>query len=178
MKKSCVVAIFATLTLAAVGVVSCQIEKLTTKEEALNLTAPSGMAIASNIADLKSDAAKIIAAKYGKQSFEITGIEYLPVKEGFAAIVSYRIANGATGNFAIFEGVKFNIQSQSIVTDTKTGKYLTSGETAKSNGGSIKIICNRTGDCECRVEGTLDTNTGIATWRCSCEQCSATITYS
>lgn len=89
------------------------------------------------------------------------------------------MSDGTIGNYADFSGIQFKIQSQSVITDAKSGKKIQSNVAAREDGvGKITITCTRTGTCECKVEGTVDTNTGVVTWRCSCEQCSAEVVYS
>jgi hypothetical protein len=174
---------FTILTLLIVAFGACQKNQadtsITSKEAVLSLKAPSGVNIASNITALKSEASEVVSKKFNaKVNFEITDINYLPVKTGYAAIISYKTQEGISSNYAVFNGVKFKIVSQSIKTDVNTSNDLSSLENSMLSTAKIKIVCSRIGTCECKVEGTVDMNTGIITWRCSCEQCAAEVTTS
>jgi hypothetical protein len=128
---------------------------------------------------LKKETATVISKKFGvKKQFEITGIEFLNVETGYAAIVNYRLPDGMVGNYAMFSGIKFNVEAQSVVTDVKSGRQIQESASARvADDGKVKITCSRTGTCECKVEGTVDTNTGIVKWGCCCEQCSAEVVH-
>jgi hypothetical protein len=183
MKKTVWIAVMAIMCFFVLPLLSCKkADSNAEHEQSLSLKAPSGQSIAPSLTSLRADAARIILKKFGSaQEFQITHIEYLPVSKGFAAIISYELSNGEKGNFASFTGVKFRVISQSVITDMATAEQLSTGEALESleggNGGKITITCSRTGTCECKVQGTVNTNTGVVTWGCSCEQCSATVTY-
>ena len=179
MKKSLIIAILAIMSLIILPAISCKKSDTAQKPQSLSLKAPSGQQIAQSVTALRTEASGIISKKFGgKQDFEITNIDYLPVNQGYAAIISYRISSGETGNFASFSGIRFKISSQSITTDYPTAQYLSgNAEAQNADAGKITITCTRNGTCECKVQGTVDTNTGIVTWGCSCEQCTATVTY-
>lgn len=171
MKKSTFPALAAVAALLLFSL-SCQKHSTASdKEKDLNLDAPSGQRIASSIRQLKSDALKLIFTKHaGMQEFEITKISYLPVSKGYAAMISYRLQNGTAGSFGIFKGVKYKL--------AQPGELFISnnGEVQSSADGKISISCS--GTCNCKMTTTINTETGVITVDCGCNNCSATVTQS
>ena len=165
MKKRSIIAIVAMACLALLSL-SCQKNAaVSAKEKTLKLDAPSGQHIAT-IGELKQQAAQVVLNKHGKeQSFEITSIDFLPVAKGYAAIISYRLQNGITSNFAVFSGVKFNVASSSITTSA-----------AQEKDGKVTISCK--GTCSCTLSATVNADTGVITVNCGCSGCDATMTQS
>ena len=148
--------------------VSCQKNSTASnKEKELNLAAPSGQRIAASINQLRVDALQVIINKHdGPQEFEITGINFLPIKKGYAAIVSYRLQDGTENSFGIFSGVKYklahpnaNALNESMAAD-----------------GKVTISCQ--GTCTCKMSTTINTDTGVITVDCGCSNCEAHIKQS
>jgi hypothetical protein len=86
--------------------IACSDETASNSEGELNLSAPNGDVLASSVTELKKWTATVISDKFGSErQFKLTGIEYLDVKEGFAAKVNFEVANisGAylIGNFPL-----------------------------------------------------------------------------
>ena len=172
MKKMNLPAFAAVVALLLLSL-SCQKNStITNKEKNLNLDAPSGQRIASSIEQLKTEAAQIILSKHlGGQSFELTGINFLPVKKGYAAIVSYRLQDGITGSFGIFSGVKYKLAQPdefSIMANYQ--------DESMAADGKISITCE--GNCNCKMSTTINTETGVITVDCGCNNCSAKVSQS
>jgi hypothetical protein len=169
------------LTLSALLVIgtiffSCQKSSSSKQANHINLTAPSGEAIASNIEELTSQAGKVVASKYGSnQSFEIVKVDYLPFKTGLAALVTYKLPDGTTNNFAVNHNVPYVIASSSL--QTKTVDAVASPDVAPPPPPPTKVTVSCSGSCGCTVSVTVNTNTGIITYSCSCSPCTATITF-
>lgn len=68
----------------------------------LSLTAPNGQQIAESMEALRASTAADIAEQFGDDcDFTITSIEYAPLKEGYLALIGYRLADGSTSNYAL-----------------------------------------------------------------------------
>jgi hypothetical protein len=175
MKKRIFTAFAAAAVLFLLSV-SCQKNaNLSAKEKTLSLEAPSGRRVASSMQQLKSDAVPTLIAKYGTaEQFEITGIQYLAITKGFAAIVSYRLENGTTGNYGIFSGVKVVLPKAHELTVTKD--RLSASTQMREADGKVTISCK--GTCTCRMSATINADTGVITVDCGCSDCSSTVTSS
>lgn len=126
------------------------------------LKAPSGVSIAANSHDLMKVALETVSETSG---LEITKVDYLPVKTGFAAIVWYKTKAGAAGNFAYVRYPKIEYNAKKLV--VKRG-----GVTSQLVKGDITVSCN--GTCGCVVSGEIKPD-GTITFRCGCSDCTATI---
>jgi hypothetical protein len=126
------------------------------------LKAPSGVSIAANSDDLMKVALETVSETSG---LEITKVDYLPVKTGFAAIVWYKTKAGAAGNFAYVRYPKIEYNAKKLV--VKRG-----GVTSQLAKGDITVSCN--GTCGCVVSGEIKPD-GTITFRCGCSDCTATI---
>jgi hypothetical protein len=126
------------------------------------LKAPSGVRIAANSDDLMKVALETVSQTSG---LEITKVDYLPVKTGFAAIVWYKTKTGAAGNFAYVRYPKIEYNAKKLV--VKRG-----GVTSQLVNGDITVSCN--GSCGCVVSGEIKPD-GTITFRCGCSDCTATI---
>lgn len=68
----------------------------------LSLTAPNGQQIAESMEALRASTAADITEQFGDDcDFTITSIEYAPLKEGYLALIGYRLADGSTSNYAL-----------------------------------------------------------------------------
>ena len=126
------------------------------------LKAPSGVAIAANSDDLMKAALETVSETSG---LEITKVDYLPVKTGFAAIIWYKTKAGDAGNFAYVRYSKIEYNAKKLV--VKRG-----GVTSQLVKGDITVSCN--GSCGCVVSGEIKPD-GTITFRCGCSDCTATI---
>jgi len=126
------------------------------------LKAPSGVTIAANSDDLMKVALETVSETSG---LEITKVDYLPVKTGFAAIVWYKTKTGAAGNFAYVRYPKIEYNAKKLV--VKRG-----GVTSQLVKGDITVSYN--GSCGCVVSGEIKPD-GTITFRCGCSDCTATI---
>lgn len=129
-----------------------------------DLIAPSGQRIASSMQKLKAESKHIVSGKHaGARDFEIVNVSYLPVKKGYAAIVTYKLQDGTTDSYGIFSGVQLNLpQGAALSTEMRDGK--------------VKITC--AGTCSCHMSTTINTDTGVITVDCGCSNCSAQISES
>ena len=169
MKRTTFVAVATCLVLS----LSCQKNASTSNnEKALNLQAPSGQQVAASIQQLKAETARVILFKYNiEQEFQVTNIEYLPVKRGFAAIVTYRLQDGTTGTYGVFQGVQFTLPSSS-----GAGIIPPINALQQEAAGKATISCK--GNCQCSLSATINTDTGIITVSCGCNSCDAYVTVS
>lgn len=154
MKKTTLTAIAAVTVLV---LLSLSFRKSVT---AVNLTAPTGQRIAASVQSLKAESVQLISHKHGSVAFEIISVSYLPVKQGYAAIVSYRLQNGITGSYGIFAGVPLQLPNQSALN-------------VEAREGKVKITCE--GTCTCHLSVTINSDTGVITVECGCSSCSAQI---
>lgn len=137
--------------------ISCQKQQVVQNDETpINFLSPSGVRIAASMGDLKKEAAVVITKKYGVlKEATITGVEYLQADKGYAAIINYILGDGTIGNFAMISG----------------GKYkLPSGEVTEV-AGKVSILCVQMGPCDCFIRATIDAETGVITYSCSCGTC-------
>jgi hypothetical protein len=155
---------------------SCQKSSSSKQANQINLTAPSGEAIASNIEELTSQAGKVVASKYGSnQSLEIVKVDYLPFKTGLAALVTYKLPDGTTNNFAINHNVPYVLASRSL--QAKTVDAVASPDVAPPPPPPTKITVSCSGTCSCTVQGTINMTTGVITYTCSCSTCDMTVGF-
>lgn len=162
------------MILAIVPFTSCQkADVVSNEEQSLQLQAPSGQRIAATVQDVREEAAGIIIRKHGTlQGFRLTHIEYLPVRKGFAAIISYRLSDGSTGNYATVSDTRFATTSPSVGTTPETAEVFAAAmETGDDTGSRVSFICMRIGACDCRIQGVVDAESGVVTWKCSCIEC-------
>ena len=131
-------------------------------QQQLLLKAPSGISIAANSGYLMKVALETVSETSG---LEITKVDYLPIKTGFAAIVWYKTKAGAAGNFAYVRYSKIEYNAKKLV--VKRG-----GVTSQLVKGDITVSCN--GSCGCVVSGEIKPD-GTITFRCGCSDCTATI---
>lgn len=70
-------------------------------DKQLSLVAPNGEMIAPSLQALQAETADMVISQFGNAfPFEITDIEYATPGDGYLAVISYRLANGRTSNFA------------------------------------------------------------------------------
>ncbi|MFM6954266.1 MAG: hypothetical protein ACKOWL_04710 [Sphingobacteriaceae bacterium] len=141
---------------------SCNKQGDLANQQEFLLKAPSGVAIATTSDDLLKVAQETVASS---SSLEITKVDYLPVKTGFAAIVWYKTKAGAAGNFAYVRYPKVEYNAKKLV--VKRG-----GVTSQLVKGDITVSCN--GTCGCVVSGEIKPD-GTITFKCGCTDCTATI---
>lgn len=170
MKKTAFVAIATCIVVLAT---SCKKNTNTSsKEEALELKAPSGQQIASGIQQLKAEAARVILFKHNtEQPFQITNVNYLAATKGYAAIVAYTLQDGTAGSYAVFSGVKYNVTNAAELSVVPRNKNSHAMADAK-----VTITCR--GTCNCVLSATINANTGVITVDCGCSNCKAEISAS
>jgi hypothetical protein len=159
MKKRTFAAIAAVMALLFLSLSFRKDASISNKERELSLNAPNGQRIATGVRALKAEAAQLLARKHGSvQAFEITGVSFLPVKKGYAAIVSYRLQDGTTSSYGIFSGVQLKLPHKKALS-------------MEANYDQVKIVC--LGICFCHLSVTIDTDTGVITVDCGCLTCGA-----
>ena len=161
----------AAMTLAIAPLFSCNKAESVPNEEKLQLEAPSGQRIAASASDLMKQSSTIINELFGKkQSFQLTGIEYLNVSKGYAAIISYQLSDGTVGNFATIEGVSFKTDAASISTRKPAKQVKDDTVLADESGSRVSLVCQKIPptSCPCKIKGILDLITGVITWKCDC----------
>ena len=160
------------MTLAIAPFTSCNKAESVPNEEKLQLEAPSGQRIAASASDLMKQSSTVITELFGKkQSFQLTGVEYLNVSKGYAAIISYQLSDGTVGNFATIEGVSFKIDATSISTRKPAKKAKDDTVLADESGSKVSLVCQKVPptNCPCKIQGVLNTQTGTITWKCDCQ---------
>ena len=171
MKKQFFIALMA-MIMAIAPFMSCDKAGNVPNEEKLQLEAPSGQSIATSTADLMRQTSTVITEMSGKkQSFQITGIEYLNVSKGYAAIVSYQLDDGTVGNYATIDGISFTLDSKSISTRKPAKKTSDNTVVADEASSKVTLTCQKSpgGNCNCKIQGVLDSQTGTITWKCNCQ---------
>lgn len=175
MKKTSFIAIAAMASLAMLSL-SCQKNAgISDKEKALQLQAPSGQLIAATIHALKAEASEIVLNKFGKQDFQLTQIEYLPVTSGYAAIVYYQLEDGTTGNYGNFSEVKYVVP---LPLETVTIPQKNKGVSNPGENAKVTISCVKKGSCECHLSATINADSGVITVSCGCSTCDVRVTES
>lgn len=122
------------------------------------------MLIAKSMSDLQSKTMGVISAVFGgKLNFTIIKIDYLPIKEGYACKVHYRLSDGYCGSYALcfFENYT-EIHSDS-------GSVVHNVSSTSKGGYSVKYQCQ--GSCGCRIQSVIYPD-GHITVNCSCDDCS------
>ena len=171
MKKLFFIASMA-MIMAIAPFVSCNKAGNVPNEEKLQLEAPSGQKIAASASDLMRQTSIVITEMFGKiQSFQITGIDYLNVSKGYAAIVSYQLDDGTVGNYATIDGVSFTLDAKSISTRKPAKKTSDNTVVADDASSKVTLTCQKVpgSNCPCKIQGILDTQTGTITWKCNCQ---------
>ena len=92
--------------------VACNKQGDLANQQEFLLKAPSEVTIAANSDDLMQIALETVSETSG---LEITKVDYLPVKTGFATIVWYKTKTGAAGNFAYVRYPKIEYNAKKLV---------------------------------------------------------------
>lgn len=162
-------------------VISCskEVAKNIKTTQAINLIAPNGVKIASNFESLKNIASEVIAYKgISSSNFEITKVDFLNVKQGYAALVYYKTKDGIESNFGLANAPNIGYSATTLIKKqlnaevVKTLSIPKYGVASANEGTTTTVSC--AGSCGCKVEGTLYPD-GRATYGCSCTDCTATI---
>ena len=140
--------------------VACNKQGDLANQQQLLLKAPSGISIVANSDVLMKVALETVSETSG---LEITKVDYLPVKTGFAAIVWYKTKAGAAGNFAYVRYPKIEYNAKKLV--VKRGgvtSQLVKGDITVSSSGSVWTIDNNTvGVAKINASGNIDTSGNI-----------------
>lgn len=149
---------------------SCQKTSRNSDERTLNLTAPSGRQIAKSFEQLKSTSALVLKEKLGiRQSFIITSIDYLPVPEGYAAVMNFELNDGQTGSIGLLS--LNNVKALNPAVNANSITY----ESVDENTVQAYLTC--TGTCQCRAYLAYNRRTGEVTKSCGCDECTGEVTY-
>jgi hypothetical protein len=72
--------------------------EISANEKSLNLIAPNGEKIAKNIFHLKEIVSVSVAERFGiDKDFDITSLEYVPVKDCYAVLIKYKTSDDIEG---------------------------------------------------------------------------------
>lgn len=116
---------------------------VTDLEESLNLQAPSGMKIANSMLDLKE-----ILVKNTEMSFdgvEITNIDYLPVNEGYIAMMTCLFPDGKVLKIA---NTNWSLNSDGrLIPPSLNLSRTKSGSESGLGGGTIFVCKSMHGKC-------------------------------
>lgn len=159
--------LFVFFCIAIIQFVSCKNDDSLKSDLKINLSAPSGVLIAKNLEELTQIVASTISPEktINSSSLKILSINYLPVKNGFVAMIDY-----------LFEENKSNLAYFDLPRDVE---YTASTLKSVNVSGNIqlqKVTVSCAGNCDCKVEGTIKPD-GTITFGCSCSDCAATIIY-
>jgi hypothetical protein len=123
--------------------------EVSTNEKSLNLKAPNGEKIADNILQLKEIVSVSVAERFGiDKDFDITSLEYAPVKDGYAVLIKYRTLDDIKGGIVRTNSPSI-LEADGIKPITIRLKAGTEN-TAIFNG--ISYTCRptpSTSDCDC-----------------------------
>lgn len=157
--------------MAVMLALSCQkTTRSSVDESTLNLTAPSGKVIAGSMDQLKSRTATMLAKQFGiTQDFAVTGINYLNVPTGYAAILALRFGNGVEENLGIVSGIKISLP--------KSSEAVMISENQNSNNPDNPTYTVRcVGSCGCSLYMSYNRSSGQWNIFCDgCDECRATI---
>ena len=137
-------------------------------ETSLNVSAPSGIKIVNDVFQLKEKLTASIGMAISE--FEITEIKYLPLKEGYAALITYLTQDGSVGNIGLTNrriaidknlDVKINSSSRRLLTRSEHTDIL--------DLGAFTIVCKPDGSgCpSCVVGFSIGANDEVNYW-CEC----------
>lgn len=135
---------------------------VTSLEASLNLTAPSGEKIASDI--------KVLKEKGKVGHVEIVSIEYLDIDKGYVAVIDYLNADNSVSNFALVKGNKY-INSLGLRVSLLTKSSTESGgegeaiakcdmDTAKCISCVVVMNPNTTPNIYCSCENSVQGQSG------------------
>lgn len=148
------------------------------EESSLNLIAPSGEKIADNIVSLRNEVSQVIVQTFGiEKEFEITNLNYLPAKKGYAVVIEYETADGIAKNYLKASNVPIHALSSSAMIFHLPNPRL-KNDSESSGGKRVKFECISHGNCnDCQIMQTTDPTTGNITVSCSNECCYLKTTY-
>lgn len=137
-------------------------------ESSLNLTAPSGELISENTISLKKEISAAIALKHGidGDDFQITKIDYVPLKTGYSATITYKYDNDKEDVIIKAYNVRFTYTAQSIVIPDDKGR--------SAGNRSILISC-KSEKCSCKPVVTLGVDSELHYTCEGCDDCSLII---
>ena len=161
MKTTTFLAVMAMLLM-----LSCKkAQNVTADEKKLNLTAPSGLQIAKDIADLKTETGKLLPNP--SQFFEIIDIRYAPLQTGYAAIVRYRLEDWTIGAYIVLYDVNYTSSDVGLTITLNSNKDV-SGNLAPS---PTKYVCQKEENCTTKCSYpvvTVNDDEGTMTIDCGC----------
>lgn len=156
-------------------------------EENLNLIAPSGERIADDVVTLKKKVADFISERYGiDKDFEIKGLQYLPLSDGYSVLVDYKTEDGIVSNLGITSNncskVKFEADEISARTikrnvGLKTRREVDGGDAEVTY--SCKASSTSSDKCECKLTVFYHEDTGVYEYSCdgTGEKCTCNLEF-
>jgi hypothetical protein len=150
-------------------------QQISLRESSLNLVAPSGEKIADDIVSLRNEVSQVVAETFGvEKEFEITALNYLPIKKGFAVTIEYETADGFAKNYLKTRRVS-SIKCLCSVMVYRFASPRPKNDPESSDAGAQgdeKVECISHGDCtDCEINRTKNDVTGAVIVRCSKECC-------
>jgi hypothetical protein len=149
-------------------------QQISLRESSLNLVAPSGEKIADDIVSLRSEVSQVVAETFGvEKKFEITALNYVPLKKGFAVTIEYETADGFAKNYLKRSSkVSIEFAGALVIVFNSSSPRLKNGPESSDAGGRGRVECSGHGNCnDCRIVETRDDVTGNVIIRCSKECC-------
>jgi hypothetical protein len=142
----------------------------------LNLRAPSGEMIFSDMASFREEVSSVLEKKYGeKKEFEIISLDYAPgITEGYLVDIGYKTYDGITGSFFRTRGIK-NLEltvSGKLVIHKHYIPRLRSGTESEGGGTDANSLeCQKSANNQCQKCSKVlrPTSNGLLV-TCQCDQ--------
>lgn len=143
-------------------------------EKELNLIAPSGERIADDVVALKKKVADFISERYGvDKDFEIEGLHYLPLGEGYSVLIDYKTIDGISSNLGVTNNCSKVIFNANEITARMVKRSLslkTRGE-ADGSDGEVTYSCKPTSSspdsCKCQLKVRYYPSTAVYEYTCN-----------
>jgi len=151
--------------------ISCNKQKnsVNTNEDTgttVNLIAPSGLKIASSIADLKALIDPTVKIKLGNGNYTISQVDYVDSKTGYGALIYLKTDSGKLTTVFIANGIKFKAKVNNSLAINDTNPLFKTMSDGSGDGGSQTYYC--AGPPCCLVGYYFDTN-GEVIIDCGCD---------
>lgn len=139
---------------------------VTDLEESLNLQAPSGMKIANSMLDLKEFLGKDM--DFPMDEFEITDIKYTNVTEGYIAMVTYLLADGAVAK-SLYTNWTMDADGRLTPPSLNIARSKSAGESGSESGSNHSCKLEGVGCSRCDLIEIEVSNQEIK-YKCYCSQ--------
>lgn len=148
----------------------------------LNLISPNGECISSSMHELRKEIAEIVAESIEMDAnIVIKRIDYLPVKEGFAATVSFVVNNEKEMKIAKTNIIPDNLLSvvqEKLSNDFRriSSRSENSASFSFEGGTTIYLTC-KAEECDCTPEFKLTGDGGVSYSCINCEICTEEVRF-